>query len=308
MIGGHADHVVDNKIVWMSADLARVTTRGDNFTVDLDGKGEGHYQVNGNIRRSRSDEVNDYFTVRLDNYKAIKEAKVDRGSNSDELFTLAILNPLPGAIQKFRTNPGDDVDSGESRKIDHSFQEVAIPKNSGILTLALSQMESDSEKSSDRDDLLNKFAGEAESETRNVKSEFLRAAGERLAADWKVSAIEVFAFDRRGDYGSYLQAGTVLNETRDFEVEGGESHTLKLNAAAFAPTKVTRKDLLNEFRLSDIVKPNVLIQPPGMIFGNAPKKDDADDGKSKQNVPIIRPGSKVKPAPRKVGPRKVVPR
>ncbi len=321
IVGGHADHVATNKIVWMPENLASVTNVGQAFSVRLNGGGEGDYEVYGRITRTRSDAVNDYYAVRLDRFHCHKESKWDRGSNSDEPFTLAVLNPLPGNIQKFRTNPADDVDTGESRTINHNFQEVAIPKNSGILTLALSQFESDDETANARNELLDKFAGKAEESTRNVKSEFLRAIGEGAAADWKVDAIEIFAFDRRGSGLTQLQAGTVYNDGRDFELEGGKSRVLTLNTGGFAKTGVLRSVLLNENRFLDFISPTKEIElsepmKDRLQTGDTKKAETNTDMKKipdgrkipdTRRIPERRPIPTPTPVPRRIPDRKQLP-
>jgi len=321
IVGGHADHVATNKIVWMPENLASVTNVGQAFSVRLNGGGEGDYEVYGRITRTRSDAVNDYYAVRLDRFHCHKESKWDRGSNSDEPFTLAVLNPLPGNIQKFRTNPADDVDTGESRAINHNFQEVAIPKNSGILTLALSQFESDDETANARNDLLDKFAGKAEESTRNVKSEFLRAIGEGAAADWKVDAIEIFAFDRRGSGLTQLQAGTVYNDGRDFELEGGKSRVLTLNTGGFTKTGVLRSVLLNENRFLDFISPTKEIElsepmKDRLQTGDTKKAETNTDMKKipdgrkipdTRRIPERRPIPTPTPVPRRIPERKQLP-
>jgi hypothetical protein len=322
IIGGHADHVATNKIVWMPENLANVSAAGTPFSVRLNGGGEGDYEVYGRITRTRSDATNDYYSVRLDRFYCRKESAVDRGSNSDEPFTLAVLNPLPGNIQKFRTSPAEDVDTGESRNINHTFGEVAIPKNSGILTLALSQYESDSETQNARNQLLDKFAGKVDEQTRNVKSEFLRAIGEGAAADWKVDAVEIFAFDRRGNGLTQLQAGTVYNDGRDFELEGGKSRVLRLNTGGFAKTGVLRSVLLNENRLLDFLSPTKEIELSDAMkdrlqTGDTKKAETNTDMKKipdgrtipdTTRIPDKRPVPVPTPIPRKIPDRKQLPK
>ena len=267
-IGGHADVVKDNKIVWMPEDLQKVGAAPQNFTVDLNGGSEGNYSVIGKINRvSRAGGFSTY-RVEMTTLKCHKEAKWDRGSNSDEPFTLAVLNPLPGDLQKMRTKVFDDMDSGESRSIGHVFQNVKIQDDYGILTLSLVQMESDDEGAARRDKALNDFAGEIDAPTRNVKSQFAAAIADGLAPDWKVSGLEIYAFDRRTNNDGQLQMGTVYQSSVTFEIEGRQSKTIPLNAGAFRGVGVTRSMLLNERNelglvpnLGSILKPEILLGP-----------------------------------------------
>ena len=291
-IGGHADVVADNKIVWMPEDLKSIGSAPTNFTVALDGGKEGNYSVIGKINRvSRANNLSTY-RVEMTTLKCHKEAKWDRGSNSDEPFVLAVLNPLPGSLQKYRTQVFDDVDSGESRSIGHVFGTVAIQDDYGILSLSLIQMESDDEGTARRDKALNDFAGAVEAPTRNVKSQFAAAIADGLAPDWKVSKLEIYAFDRRTNNNGQLQMGTVYNSSATFEIEGRASKTIPLNASAFRGRGVTRSMLLNENNELGLVPGIGNILGPGVLFNPA---TTVKPGAVVKPGVVMKPGVVVKP-------------
>jgi hypothetical protein len=258
LIGGNADHVASNKKVWTAEELARVGTSGTEFSVYLNGGGEGKYTVYGTIRKVRegSDASGDWaeYSVSLDRLYCNAESKWDRGSDSDEPFVLALLVPLPGEVQKHRAGPYNDVDSGESRNIGHVFQTVRIPKGSGMLSLALSLWESDDESASDRDKLLNKFAGETGAKTEVPRRGFLDALGAAIAADWRLSHIEVYAFSRVDS----LRSGKVLEQPVNAWVKGGKSITFRLNTSAVRDWRVAPADLERlPVRLPVIIPPRL---------------------------------------------------
>ena len=269
-IGGHADVVAENKVVWMPEDLNRFGATPTSFTVALDGASEGNYSVTGKISRVARADGFSTFRVELSTLKCHNEAKWDRGSNSDEPFTLAALNPLPGAVQKYRTPVFDDVDSGESRAIGHVFGLVKVPDDYGILTLALMQMESDDEGNARREQALTNFVGAVEEPTRNVKSQFVTAIADGIAPDWKVSGLEIYAFDRRTNVNTPLQMGTVHQSNQTFEIEGRKSRTIPLNAAGFRSRGVTRSMLLNENNQLGLVPgAATLLDLGGLLNGGA---------------------------------------
>lgn len=243
LIGGNADHVATNKKVWTAQELASIGAGGSEFSVYLNGGGEGKYTVYGTIRKVRegSDAISGWaeYSVSLDRLYCNAESKWDRGSNSDEPFVLALLVPLPGNVQKHRAGPYDDVDSKESRSIGHTFQTVRIPKGSGILSLALALWESDDESASDRDALLNRFAGEADSRTATPRRGFLDTLGAAIAADWRPAHIEVYAFTRV----DRVRSGKVLDSPVNQWVKAGRSITFRLNPSAVRDWRVKPGDL-----------------------------------------------------------------
>lgn len=229
LIGGNADFVAASKKTWAAEELAHVGTAPSEFSVYLDGGGEGKYTVYGTIRRVRegTDAFGEWaeYQVRLDRLYCNAESKWDRGSDSDEPFVLALLVPLPGQVQKHRAGPYNDVDSKESRRIDHTFQTVRVPKGAGMLSVALSLWESDDESAPDRDKLLNKFAGEADEATAIPRRRFLDTVGAAIASDWKLGEVEIYAFPRVGS----LRSGKVFHQSINRWVKGNRSITLRLN-------------------------------------------------------------------------------
>ncbi len=243
LIGGNADHVASNKKLWTAEELVRVSVSGTEFSVYLNGGGEGKYTVYGTIRKVREggDARGEWveYCVSIDRLYCNAESEWDRGSDSDEPFVLALLVPLPGEVQKHRAGPYNDVDSKESRNIGHVFQTVRIPKGSGMLSLALSLWESDDESASDRDKLLNKFAGETSTKTEVPRRSFLDALGAAIAADWRLAHIEVYAFSRVDS----LRSGKVLDQPVNTWVKGGKSITFRLNTSAVRDWRVSPADL-----------------------------------------------------------------
>ncbi|MDW8320345.1 MAG: hypothetical protein RMM08_03185 [Armatimonadota bacterium] len=243
LIGGHADHVASNKKLWTAGELEQIGTGGTEFSVYLNGGGEGKYTVYGTIRKVRegSDASGGWaeYSVRLDRLYCNAESDWDRGSDSDEPFVLALLVSLPGSVQKYRAGPYSDVDDKETRHIGHVFQTVRIPKGSGMLSLALSQWESDDESASDRDALLNKFAGETDSRTAVPRRGFLETLGGAIAADWRLAHIEVYAFSRVDS----LRSGKVLDARVNQWVKADRSITFRLNRAAVRDWRVKPADL-----------------------------------------------------------------
>lgn len=230
LISGHADVVAAERQLWESAvlrDLHGVRT----FAVMLDGGGEGRYRVVGQIRRTGASPAPSSpgawieWEVRLDTLHCLDESEWDRGSDSDEPFLMALLIPLGGELQTFSTRPYEDVDSGESRSIGHTFARVRLPRDHGMLSLALSLMESDDESSRARRELLNEFAGRADEATRRTRRGFTTALGAAVGAGWKLQDIDVFAFAR----GGTIQAGTVLDTSPNRWIGGDESVTFDLD-------------------------------------------------------------------------------
>ncbi len=243
LIGGNADHVATNKKIWTADELAGIGTGASEFSVYLDGGGEGKYTVYGTIRKVRegTGATGDWteYQVALARLHCNAESKWDRGSDSDEPFVLALLVPLPGDIQKHRTGPYDDVDKGESRNIGHTFNTVRIPKGSGMLSLALSLWESDDESASDRNHLLDKFAGETDKATGVPRRGFLDTLGAAIAADWRPTHIEVYAFSRV----EVLRSGKVLDRPINQWVKAGERVTFRLNPAGVRNWRIQPSDL-----------------------------------------------------------------
>lgn len=234
LIGGHADLVKTNKRIWSPAELSQIGYGGTPFECSLEGGDEGHYVVHGTISRTAegagtsSAENWIEYSVRLDRLECKRESKFDRFSSSDEPFVLALLVPLPGAVQPFRTEPFMDVDTGESRTIDHVFAPVRVPRDYGMLSLPITVLESDDESRSARDDLLNTFADTVRAETDQQQRAFTTTLGAAIAADWKLAHLEVYAFT----CGRQLRTGTVFDGAVDRWIKGGDRATFTLDDRA----------------------------------------------------------------------------
>lgn len=248
LIGGHADLIGTGREVWEPGTLAKIGSTPRAFTKTINGGDEGHYQVSGSIRKVRewsgSDNPLDHwadYEVKLDRLKCIDESDWDRGSNSDEPFLLSVLVPLPGEVQSHRAGPYSDVDDGESRTIGKTFQTVRLPKLHGTLSLAFSLMESDSEGSARRNELLKDFAEKDERETSRERKSFLQTLGTAIAKDWKLDTIDVYAFTRE----NVMKSGEVLNRRHNRWLEGGKSVTFSLSASNLKPLPKTVDQISN---------------------------------------------------------------
>lgn len=230
IIGGNADLVAQNKIVWTGTSLNSITTAGSAFTVRLNGGDEGDYEVYGTIKKVSSDQENTTYSISLSTLHCISESDWDRGSDSDEPFVLALLAPLPGADLKYRTEPYNDVDDGENNTINYTFPDVTVPTGFGAIFLSLLQMESDDESGSARDQALNQLGAQTENATADEERDFIDNLGAAVAADWYLQNIEVFAF-RRGPITP--ASGLVLNSAVGAWIDGGSSRTFSLNKSGF---------------------------------------------------------------------------
>ncbi len=229
IIAGHADLVGNSRRLWTAEELAGIGAAPQPFTVTVRGGEEGEFRVHGSIRRTQ--DIGDSwaeYAVRLDTLHCVKESRWDRGSSSDEPFVLALLVPLPGDVQRYRTEPYSNVDSGESRGIGHEFAPVRVPKRYGMLSLPISVMEHDDESRSARDKLLNDFANTAEAKTGETRRDFLTTLGAAVAEDWKLESLEVYAFAR----GGTARAGTAFNGTVNRWIRGKERAEFALNPGA----------------------------------------------------------------------------
>lgn len=215
LIGGHADVVASGRMLWSPEELSRVRTSPEEFTIEVDGGDEGEYLVYGTIqklRESSSENPADNwaeYQVHLTRLECVEESDFDRDpfNDSDEPFVLSLLVPLPGDVQKYRTEAFDDVDTGEERTINYTFAPVQVPKEYGMLSLPITVMESDDEGSSGRNRLLDGFANKTQEETEQLRRDFTDTLGAAIGPDWKLEHIEIFAFSR----GDTVQVGTVLN-------------------------------------------------------------------------------------------------
>jgi hypothetical protein len=234
LIGGHADHIGTRKQVWTPEELKAIGAAPRPFVIDVDGSGEGHYKVHGTIRKT--DETVDTtpwggyykFQVRLERLECVKESVIDRLSDSDEPFVLALLQPLPGDMVSYASDPFNDVDDGESVELGGDFQNISLPKRYGMLNLAVSMFESDDDTSGDRTDLMQGFTAQFKVKTKDLVTEVATTLGAAIGADWKLEEIEVYAFSR----GEQLRTGQVLNQRVDRFIDAGKSERFSLNRGA----------------------------------------------------------------------------
>lgn len=262
LTAAQADLIATNKIVWMPEEIDTLTPTPKNFTIELNGGGEGHYRVLGNIAKVGQDESNWIVEVKLNTLECVQESKWDRGSNSDEPFILSVLNPLPGPVQPYRTEPFDDVDSKETRSIGKTFAQVAIPKGAGMLNLAVCAMEHDDESRGKRDELLNKFSGQNEEATADAERDFLTAFGAAIAEDWRPAHLTVTAFSRMGR----VQVGTVYDADVTRWIKGKESAKFSLDASKLRQVALT--DQLLPVLPGPATQPgNTTSPPPGTPTG-----------------------------------------
>ena len=271
-IGGHADFVDQAQLTLMPADLASIHATPKSFTMALDGGSEGKYSVDYTIARVGRSQGKSNYRVELKKLNCLKESKWDRGTRQDEPFTMVLLNPLPGNLQPYSTPAYSDVDSGDKRDINHAFGTVTLDDNFGMLSIAMMQMESDSEGAGGRAKLLTEFAKTVDEPTRDVKSQFVTALADGLAPDWKVSGLDIYAFDRRTNNDGELLMGTVYNSNATFEIEGRKSKTIALDASKFRGVGVTRSMLISEHNelslipnLDKIIDSKILLGPGAIL-------------------------------------------
>jgi hypothetical protein len=215
LVNGEADFIGTRRHTWSAEQLAAVGAAPEAFSVFVDGRDDGKYRVHGTIRKVADSPAGDEdpwaeFEVALTRLQCVAESKVDLLSRSDEPFLLALLVPLPGEVQRYRTEPFSGVDTGESQRLTHTFEKVRIPRDSGMLSLPLALWESDVEKRQARNQLLTRFAGDVEAATDPLRRDFLDTLGAAVGPDWKLERIQVYAFTK----GDVLSVGTVLDEAR----------------------------------------------------------------------------------------------
>ena len=272
LIGGKADYVDSGKVVWSNEELAAIGSAGETYSVVLDGGSEGKFRIEGTIKRlsapNNPDEAGAQIRVRVKVGKlyCIEESSVDAWSTADEPFVLSSLVPLPGGTQKWRSKAFDDVDDGDSRNLNHQFNDVVLPSKYGQLVLAFSILESDQESQEDRDDLLDTFAGTIESQSEEARDSFLKAAARAFAPDWKLDRIQVYAFSR----GSEISAGTVYDASPNTWIAGSKSKTFQLKTERCKNTGVNSSKLM-------LAPQEWLIYEPGMIVVPTPDSPDWDD-------------------------------
>nr|WP_309689937.1 hypothetical protein [Armatimonas sp.] len=230
LFGSHADFVAQNKKVWKISELPQTVGASATFSVPLNGKKEGNYTLEVTVRKTadipgqRGGDAE--YVVRLTKLKCLAEATWDRGSNSDEPFLAVLLNPLVSKAQKKIIGPYEDVDADEEVKINYEFAPVRIPKQVGMLTLPVMQLESDDESAADRQKILDKFDVNFDKETEKKRNDFLDTLGRAIAADWKVDRMEVWAFSK----GDMVRSGRVGTFTNIGWIEGDANRKFTLSA------------------------------------------------------------------------------
>ncbi|MGC4045361.1 MAG: hypothetical protein QM758_16340 [Armatimonas sp.] len=243
LTGYDPDFVQKNQKVWRFADLPQNVGQSIGYTIDLNGGDEGNYKLHGSIRKTgdyagRGAQGNASYVVRVDRLECIKESTWDRFTSSDEPFLATFVNALDGDIPANRRKlfgPFDDVDSGESRNIAFEFPAVTIPKGSGVISFPVLLMESDDESASERNDILNKFAGDTN--TKVPEANFWDTLGAAVAPDWKVQRIEAWTFTK-GDTIRSGQSGIFNNVGW---IEGKQSKSFSLSVPA--PLPIRAQDL-----------------------------------------------------------------
>jgi hypothetical protein len=228
ILGWSADIVGTKRVLWGTTQLHGIYTAVP-FEIDVKGGGEGRYVVSGWIQRAQTLSGAADFLVTLHRLHCIRESEWDQASDSDEPFVMAVLAPFPGNTQRLMTQPYSDVDTGEVRAINRTFPRARVPDN-GMLSLIVSVMESDHERQADRERLLERLAGSAQQTTAPVSQGFTDTLGAAIAADWKVSQVEIFAFSRGFQP---IRAGRVHASTPNVWVKGGKFLELQLDSSAY---------------------------------------------------------------------------
>jgi hypothetical protein len=83
--------------------------------------------------------------------------------------------PVARQSQSWKSQVFKDVDTGEKVQIGMIYGDVSVPKNWGMLNLAITAMESDDESEPKRAELLQKFSGQIEESTEDEKRTFNEA-------------------------------------------------------------------------------------------------------------------------------------
>jgi hypothetical protein len=232
VVGGHADFVAQRSLQWSPDQLAGITYEPLPFREFLDGDDEGQYNVYGSIRRidhSDTPRRHSTFEVRIDRLECWEEST--EASSKDEPFLLALLINLAdhdpkSRVQPFRTSPAS-LDDGESTWINHAFTVAHVPDGHGMLALPIAVYESDQESAAARDELLRRFAREAEEETQSWSDRLIETVGATFGSDWKLGGLEVYAFNRAP---VDARAATIFAGAVEQWVEAGSSHTIQLDA------------------------------------------------------------------------------
>lgn len=202
LIGGHADFCGADKLGWSWTELQAIAASGgQDYQLHCVVEDEGDYLIHGRITAVQQPDGSLEVSVHPRVLQCLEESDLDQpdtdGTDEDEPFLLQIVNsPAAGQLVKGRSRVFKNVDSGESRDLEMPESKVVVPRHGGLI-LANAVWESDSETSDDRDTMLNEFAVKFEEGTEDSRSHFLDAIGAAVLPDWKLAAVDAFAY-RRG--------------------------------------------------------------------------------------------------------------
>ena len=220
LIGGNADFVGTDKLTRSWAELLDIEARGGQ-DYELRCVGDGDYKIHGRITATFQPDGSLQVGVLPQILECVKETS---GAGSDEPFLLHIVNsPAANKIVKGRSKvfEDEDVDTGDSVALGMPETRIEVPRHGGLI-IANAVWESDSEGSDKRDELLNEFALKFDEGTESFRSQFLDAIGEAILPDWRLAAVDAYAF-RRG----YLTRTTPLavdRQVNQWVEAGGELH------------------------------------------------------------------------------------
>jgi len=265
LVGGHPDYIGSDKATWSWAELEQVAeSGGQDFSVRCnrgDDADEGDFRIHGRLTAEPTP-LGLTATVELTQLDCIEEADVDAGSNSDEPFILMLVNsPATGELRRFRTSPFSDVDSDEEFPIGMEPISVHVPRHGGLL-VPFQMWESDLEDDEYRDDLLNDFADAYGGETEPSRSQFLDALGEAILPDWKLAAVDAYAYRR----GPVTVTSHLARDLRvDRWIEAGGSHKISLTEEGTRKTAIPALSPLT--RLQPVTLPKAPRGQKGHVLG-----------------------------------------
>ncbi len=231
IIGGHADFVGSKKLFWSYEDLRKIGSSPQEYPIYVDGGGEGKHKVYVSIKKVRESSTENWaeYSIRLERLECIEESDWDRGTFDDEPFVLALLVPHSGKlpIQRYQTEPFEDIDKGDKPPIDYSFETVRLDKDYGMLSVAISILEHDDESNEQREKLLTDFYGKVDEGTKKSRMDFVTALGTAIATDWKLEHVNVFTFSR----GRTVHTGISIDKTVNKWIKGGKREKIQLDAS-----------------------------------------------------------------------------
>jgi hypothetical protein len=140
---------------------------------------------------------------------------------------------------KGRNNTKNPLQDSQ-RDIEHTFQTFRVPKDFGMVNVAICVMESDDESEKKRVELKEKFA-EQWVDVKAQEPGFLETWGKAIAEDWQVGHVEVTAWTRNGR----IKVGTVHSGPVNQWVKGGKSIPIVFNnPSGLIDTGVTTDELM----------------------------------------------------------------